>query len=366
MSTHRNVRFTGNVFSNQRFGGVSRYVVELASNLERVSDWSASISAPLHINEYLRERGRLGRHRGIYLAHRPPALAAINRFIEGWIRLRGSEGATVTHEILYGFQNLKSFKGLKIATFYDMIHERFMPNEFVHRKKRMTIDASDHLVAISEATKCDMVHFLDVDPDRIDVIYLASSMQPNGAPVEGIPAGNYLLWVGSRRGYKNFECFSKALANSRLWKGGFRLVCAGGPPPTPEERAAWERIGLAAARVTHLQPNEQQLASLYSHAALLVYASKFEGFGIPPLEAMNCGCPVAASSAGSIPEVVGDAACLFDPDDPNEMTHVMDKICESPSYRSELVTRGQLRASRFSWARCASETLSMYRRLIGN
>ncbi len=362
----RCVQFTGNIFANQRYGGVSRYVVELARRIDQGGQWRPSISAPLFINEYLKNAAFSSPHRGIYLHRRPPALRTINRLIEQFGRLIHASTAEVTHEVLYDWRNLNRAGGLKVATFYDMIHERWMPNPTLLRQKQLTLEASDHVIAISNATKSDLVELLEVDAAKIDVVHLASDIQRHPERVPLVPSAEYLLWVGPRRGYKNFETFSRGLVATRGWKSGLHLVCAGGPPPTAEELSSWGRIGLDPTRVLHCQPDETELASLYTHAMMLIYASLLEGFGIPPLEAMNCRCPVAASAAGSIPEVVGDAGLSFDPQSAEEISWAIDELCESPTLRADLIQKGIERSRHFSWERCASETLAIYERLLGN
>jgi glycosyltransferase involved in cell wall biosynthesis len=110
--------------------------------------------------------------------------------------------------------------------------------------------------------------------------------------------------------------------------------------------------------------NDRKLASFYSGAALFVYPSLYEGFGIPPLEAMSMDCPVVCSNNSSIPEVVGDAAEYFDPNDTESIRKAMELVLNSTARQAELINKGQIRCTQFSWERCAEETLAIYRNLI--
>jgi glycosyltransferase involved in cell wall biosynthesis len=103
---------------------------------------------------------------------------------------------------------------------------------------------------------------------------------------------------------------------------------------------------------------------MYMGAAAFVYPSLYEGFGIPPLEAMSLGCPVICSNATSVPEVVGDAGEYFDPADPEAIRDAVERVLQSNDRRSELVTKGHARRSLFSWQRCAKETLDVYRSIL--
>lgn len=109
---------------------------------------------------------------------------------------------------------------------------------------------------------------------------------------------------------------------------------------------------------------DSTLAKYYCNAALFIYPSLYEGFGIPPLEAMSLNCPVACSNNSSIPEVIGGAGEYFDPMDTESMRTAIEHVLNSTDRRIELIKRGQLRCTQFSWERCAKETLAIYRKLM--
>jgi glycosyltransferase involved in cell wall biosynthesis len=117
-------------------------------------------------------------------------------------------------------------------------------------------------------------------------------------------------------------------------------------------------------QVTQINGADVLLANCYRHATLFVYPSLYEGFGLPPLEAMSLGCPVACSNSSSIPEVVGDAAAMFDPLDPDSIRAALERVLSSANLLGEYVTRGALRSRLFSWHRCAQETIEVYRQTL--
>src|SRR5690606_24885561 len=124
--------------------------------------------------------------------------------------------------------------------------------------KRKSLQAADRCIAISEATKTDMVHYLGADPDKIDVIYLASRMSLPERTVDSV--GRHLLWVGARGWYKNFDNFAHGFSRSRASAEGIAVVCAGGPPFTPQERQRWDELGLSPESLQHVQPSDDELA----------------------------------------------------------------------------------------------------------
>lgn len=356
-------RISGEIFTRQRFGGVSRYCVELARELNQTGTVNARIAAGLHINEYLWNSRKSVNHRGLFLSRPSRTAKRICDLAQKLNRKLPTGGqADVIHLSYYGHEHFRGRNAAKICTFYDMIHERFAPDPTFFERKQKCLKQSDRSIAISEATKADMVHFLGADPDKIDVVYLASriTFQTDTAAVPG----QYLLWVGARNWYKNFEAFVRGYVRSRAASDGVSLLCAGGPPITPQEQETWHGLGLDPGKVRYLQPTDHELAALYASALGLVYASLYEGFGIPPLEAMMCNCPVIASDSGSIPEVVGDAALMIDPQSPESIATQIDELIYNRDTASRLRRRGSAQAAKFSWARCAQETLACYRRAL--
>jgi glycosyltransferase involved in cell wall biosynthesis len=172
------------------------------------------------------------------------------------------------------------------------------------------------------------------------------------------------LYVGARGGYKNFERFVRAFALSQRLHQEFDLLCFGGGPLQTAERQMIADAGLGPDQVVQMGGGDEILAALYQQAAALVYPSLYEGFGIPPLEAMAVGCPVICSNSSSLPEVVGDAAESFDPLDQEAMLAAMEAVLASPTQRSALVAAGRIRYQQFTWKKCARETEAIYRKLL--
>ena len=174
----------------------------------------------------------------------------------------------------------------------------------------------------------------------------------------------FLLYVGLREGYKNFEGLLRAYSASPTLKNGYDLVCFGGGPFNHTECDIIDSLGLNANSVRHASGNDDKLASYYRAARAFVFPSLYEGFGIPPLEAMHYGCPVACSNTSSIPEVVGDAGLYFDPHDLESVKFTLQKIVSDDQLRKDLITSGNERIKQFSWKKCAEETLAIYSKVL--
>jgi len=359
-------------FSMQSHGGISRYFCELAARIPQLSADEASVLAPLHVNEYLHASSSI-RRTGLKVPKLPGTNKA-RKMISSAIScllLRGKRDVDIFHETYYSRANCVPVSSRRVITVYDMIHEKF-PDAFpswdrTREAKAIAVRRADHVICISESTRRDLLAMIDVPVERTSVIHLgyALTSMTNSASRIQIPERPYLLYVGARAGYKNFAGLLRAFGQSRSLNRMFRLVCFGGGQFTPAENSMIESLGLPPASVRQLAGNDAILSELYSHASLLVCPSLYEGFGIPLLEAMSHGCPVACSNTSSLPEVAGDAAEFFNPDDNDAMLAAIERISNSPTRAQQLIARGLERVKLFSWDLCARQTLDTYRHLLG-
>jgi glycosyltransferase involved in cell wall biosynthesis len=328
------------------------------------------IVAPLHINAYLRAlRGDIAV--GRYVA-RLPKTARMIKMIGSALcgPLASLIRPDLVHETYYAEQALCRAKVPHVLTVYDMIEERF-PESFplgypLARRKRSAVNRADHVFCISENTRRDLLGMYNFPEDRVSVTYLGydALVQTSLRAQDLVGTSPFVLFVAGRHGYKNFEGLIKAYAASAWLQSGFRIVCFGGGPFSAEERALMAGLGLTTVQVVHVTGGDDRLAALYQGAAALVYPSKYEGFGIPPLEAMSLDCPVICSQTSSIPEVVGQAGEYFDPVDIDSIRFSMERVLQSTERRRELVSLGRERCELFTWERCAKQTADIYRRLV--
>ncbi|GAB4343765.1 MAG: glycosyltransferase family 1 protein [Desulfobulbaceae bacterium] len=368
------VVFDYQIFALQQTGGISRYFLDLARSLARFCpEIEPAVVAPFHVSPMLEEEQRGGTvpvhgRRVPVFPGKHRVLPRLNSLVSEKIlyRLRPD----ILHATYY-HPRIPEWDGPRILTVYDMIHERF-PHLFtgvdreVPRWKREAVARADHLIAISRCTRDDLVEMLDVEPEKITVISLAPSLKaPEGGGEKRVPCRErpYLLYVGLRGGVKNFATLLAAFSSSPVLRKDFDLVCVGGGPFTDDELRGIREQGVER-RVTQVEADDAQLARLYEGASLFVYPSLYEGFGLPLLEAMRCGCPVACSGTSSMPEVAGEAALFFDPTDSGEMRVTLERIVTSPSLADELRARGRRREKEFGWEECARLTAAVYERCV--
>jgi glycosyltransferase involved in cell wall biosynthesis len=234
--------------------------------------------------------------------------------------------------------------------------DRFFFRTFVPRSARR----ADRVLAVSERTRRDLVERYGVAEERIVVTPNAVDpvFRPNGAAPERARAP-YALFVGGIQPRKDPLAAVEALA---LLDGEMNLVVVGAEKRGGDElRRAVRRLGLEqrVELAGHIELDE--LATLYRGAACLVFPSRYEGFGLPVLEAMASGTPVVAASAGAVPEVAGDAAILVEPGDPAALAAGIEQALAD---RDRLVDAGLERARSFSWTETARGTLAVYRELL--
>jgi glycosyltransferase involved in cell wall biosynthesis len=232
--------------------------------------------------------------------------------------------------------------------------------------RRTLILQADCLLVISESTRRDLLEYYPVDPTRIRLTYLASGLgavEEADLPPE-IRERPYFLYVGTRSKYKNFDVLLKAFADNPALRA-FSVVCFGGTGGFLEPEIAFMDAHGLRNHFLFVQGDDSMLKGFYRHAEALVYTSRYEGFGLPPLEAMESGCPVVCCPTSSVPEVVGDAAMFFDPDEPAELAAAMIRVASDSQLRSRMVNAGHARASLFSWQRTVADTLAVYQEIAG-
>ncbi len=170
----------------------------------------------------------------------------------------------------------------------------------------------------------------------------------------------YLLYVGLRAGYKNFNRFIHAVASSRQLKDSFDIVAFGGGRFSDVELAALHDLNFGMNQVRQINGDDTCLASYYTHASALVYPSVYEGFGLPPLEAMVYQCPVVSSHASVMPEIISDAAEFFDPLNIEAIAIAIERVVSSSVRAQELVDRGLERIQQFTWQKCIQKHMDLY------
>jgi len=364
------VLFDHVIFARVRVGGVLRYITRLVENLldapERVQ---VELFRGLYLSEYpIEELDRLARHQGIAL----PVKSRVRRLFETpnrllYRRFAEQSKADLIHLTSY-FDPAPAARGKRVVTLHDLISER-LQSRFRRSLDpfygadviRSGVAKADGVICISENTKRDAIELLGVPAEKCSVIYHGVDLAPVQKPIRLVDKP-YLLYVGARGLYKNDICLLKAWRDDALINQEFDLLFFGGGPCRPGEL---DTLPQAIHGRIHFQAgDDQKLASAYQNAAALVYPSHYEGFGLPLVEAMRCGCPVVASKTSCLPEIGSDAALYFNPDSQEELTHAIHKVIENSELRTRLIHLGHARSQEFSWQKTSIQTMNFYDRVL--
>lgn len=358
-------------FSYQDFGGVSRYYVELIKNIRESNLAEAELSLNFSNNHYLDELKEIS-VKSFFRNKRFFGKLTLTNYINtpGSIFQILKNDYNIFHPTYYRpyflkFLNKKPF----VLTVYDMTHELFP--ESVHRfdktseHKKILVKKAERIIAISHNTKNDLIRILNVPEEKIEVIHLASSLDKKFSLSResfNLPE-RYILFVGTRKKYKNFQNALLAFANLSKMDDDLYLICAGGGNFGADEKLKFDELNLSK-KILYKPADDISLATLYSNALAFVFPSFYEGFGIPVLEAMNCDCPIVLSNVSSLPEIAGEAAIYFVPKDVDSITKALSDVIFDNQRREELINKGRARRENFSWLKTAKETINLYKKIL--
>ena len=275
------------------------------------------------------------------------------------------------------FKYIKMGKSKNIITVHDIVvalkedytSKKFKKSQFPKLLK--AIRKSDHIISVSEFTKNELVKYLPVEPEKITVVHhgidteIFKPTEKNKAFIKkyDLPE-KYLLFIGNIEKRKNLfniiKSFEKIIAKEKK----LHLVLAGKNGYGGEEIREFINRSSALSNIIQLDylPNTE-LPLLYQHAELFFFPSFYEGFGLPILEALACGCPVITSNMASIPEAGGDAVEYVDPFDINDITEKTLNLLNNITLKNELIQKGFIHAAKFSWELCAEQTMDVYKRV---
>ena len=260
-----------------------------------------------------------------------------------------------------------------IITVHDLVRCCFnLDLETVSEKILLNLDTryikrASHIIAISENTKSDLVNYLKIPEKKISVIYNGvdhNIFKPYNVKLLDQP---YILYVGSERRRKNLVGLFEAFATLKSGFPELKLVKVGGPGRSEQFRSHTMKklssLGITEDVIFIDYISELDLAHYYSSAALLAYPSLYEGFGLPPLEAMACGCPVVTSNTSSLSEVVGEAGIMVNPYDTPSLVQAMRRVLTDKELRDNMVKAGLEQSKKFSWEKTAELTMQVYKKV---
>ena len=359
------ILFDNKIFINQINGGPSVYFINLIKKLQEIN-YKTNISSKLHLSNALSDSG----------IHNTGNKVPFNsnlikyNFLKKYLHKINNKNCNkeiknfkpnIFHTTYYENYNYSyDHKLEKVVTIFDLINEKFNKTFYKEKKnshKKEILNFADKIICISNNTKKDLLNYYDIDEKKISVIYLGyPNIKKNLLKIFDFP---YILFVGTRWKYKNFENLLKAISFSNYLKKNFKLVAFGGGKFNKYEEDLIKKYDLK--NVFQIEGDETKLHSCYKYASIFVYPTKYEGFGLPILESFLYECPVACSYNSSLPEVAGDGATYFNPDDPDDICDKIEKILISSEINEDLKKKSSLQLKKFSWSKCAKETYEFYK-----
>lgn len=344
-----------------RLHGIARYALELARHLPRLagdlrfSGLVAPEGLPVDLGQLAPELPLVRCRAGFLSPLEQPALLAS----------LVSEGPDLFHAT--GFSLPALWPGRLVATLHDANHlalpENYGPGQRAYYRLVVGPRArtARALITVSDFSREELARYLDLSPYRMQVIPQgvdARFTPPRASVVAevrrrlGLPQ-RYFLAVGNPKPHKNLALLARVAPHLPA----SLVVLAGEARP--------EALGLPSGVLALERVAEEDLPALYAGALALLFPSRYEGYGLPALEAMACGCPVVAARTSSLPEVVGEAGLLLGPDDADGWEEAARRLARDEVERERLVALGRERAARYTWEECARRTLGVYRRALG-
>lgn len=360
------------IFNNQKYGGISRYYTEIFVALKK--DKQIEIEVPLIYtkNIYFTESSLINDKQkrttflldlivkvGISIRKRTKKIN-YNKAIKS-LKNQEFDLFVPTYYDTYFLDHIGSKPF--VLTVYDMIQELF-PQNFpddskLVKNKLLLMEKATKIIAVSNNTKKDILKlYPHLQESKIEVIYHGNSIIVNENVEINLPS-KYILFVGPRFEYKNFKFLVEEITEILRNDPNLYLVCAGGGNFRKEEKEYLNNLKLSQ-QVIQIDFKEIELGLMYKKAICFVFPSIYEGFGIPVLESMACGCPIILGNHSSFPEVAGDAGVYFDLNSPGNLSKKIDSLIKNDILRNEYSLKGIQQSRKFDWKIAAQECLNVY------
>ena len=357
--------FDEQIFAIQEYGGISRLFAELAKQYVDHPEIGVELEplrAPI-VNRYVLDSPSTAQALQV-----EPATNSYRALARYFTRVRPKVHVDVIHNTFYLPHGLSGYPGAKrVVTVHDMIPERMPATrrrlDFITRKQRY-VELADHVICVSAATRDDLLATYGSVKAPITVVHhgVDPIFKPGAQRWSDLPE-RYILFVGNRSQYKDAKVLIRAFAQVTKTNPDLTLLFIGGGEFTRSESQMIKELGISANVQQRTLP-DAEMSAAYGNSELCVFPSRFEGFGLPALEAMACGTPTILAAATSLPEVGGEAARYFIPGNIAELASLIDEVLNNAEERVRLTNLGIARSTQFSWERSARETADVYESLL--
>lgn len=350
------------IFSEQTYGGISRYFKYLIDGIKNKSDIDYTLGVLRSNNYYIRDEQHLF-NKALFNSFFKTQHELVKRNNSYCKYLLKKNDFSIFHPTYFDPYFLKHLKKPLVITVHDMTYEAlpqfFDSGDPLPYFKRLLMEKADKIIAISENTKLDIMRYSKIKEDKIEVIHHGIDLKPaEYSTIENLPE-NYILYVGSRWSYKNFHTVALAYKSLLARFPKLRLILAGGGALTYGDSEFLLRNDILDKTI-QISVSDEQLNTLYKNAICFIYPSMYEGFGLPILEAFKNSCPVILSNCSCFPEIAGNAALYFDSQSPESLKSAIESLLENPSARKGAIEAGNKKVLEYSIESCITKTINLY------
>ena len=359
------IAFDYTAFLLQRYGGVTKYFVELVKKIS--INHNSKIIAPISINNYINELNneifcltKLNKvpRFGTKISHKLNFIIS-SIYMKHW-------KPDIIHKTFFNNHSYKSQTAKKILNVWDLNHEIY-PELYNKNKdwrpKKKALEMVDHVICSSYKTQNDLAKFYNFDLKKTSVVYQGVSQFENNQNIR-YKKKKYLLYVGSRLKYKNFDNLLRALSINKQILQDYQLICFGEEKANSYEKELIKNLDLNEKNIFFISGNNNMLQEYYLNSTALIYPSKNEGFGFPPIEAMSFGCPVITSNNSAILEATNLSEYSFNPELPEDILIKIQNVIYSKSNIDFLINYGLKRIKKLSWEGTSNNILEVYKKIL--
>jgi len=358
------ILFSNKIFFEQKYGGISRYFYTVFEKFIE-KNITFKVIAPIYKNLYLKSLNASYK-KGIFIPRYPLnySLKKLNNFISN--KFINSCDYNILHDTYFSSHILDIKNKKKIVTIHDLIHEKFSKyynSRDIISTKREIFKKIDKFICVSESTKEDLLKIYDIQENKISVIYHGSdhldkiSVDTSKKKFEFLKKINkpFILYVGNRYRYKNFQTLVRAFNNSSLIKNNFQIIFFGGESISKKESQLYDELKLSK-KILHLRGDDEILKHLYFSAQVMVSTSVDEGFGLNILEALRYGCIVLAKDIKVFREIYNDKLTYFN--DEESLQFSLEKCLQLKKHQNE--TKNNKFFEKFTWEKTCAKMLQVY------